>query len=68
MNKGKIILRIFLILLFLAFVALLIVALTDIYHDPKIEKYSFIIGLGVISVIGFLKQEFQGNKKDHSEK
>ncbi len=43
MNKGIIILRIFLILLFLAFVALLIVALTDIYHDPTLEKYGFTI-------------------------
>ena len=68
MNKGKIFLRIFLIMLFIASVALLTVALTDIYHNPKLEKYGFIIGLGVISVIGLLKQEFQGNKKHHSEK
>ena len=68
MNKGKIILRTFLILLFLAFVALLIVAFTDVYHAPKIEKNGFMIGIGLLTVAGFLRQEFKGNDKGTSER
>lgn len=68
MNKGKIALRTFLILLFIALVALLVVALTDVYHVPKIEKYVFIIGIGLLTVAGFLRKEFKGNNKGASEK
>ncbi len=68
MNKGKIVLRTFLILLFIALVALLIVAFTDVYHDAKIEKYGFMIGMGVIIVGGFLRQEFKGKDKGDADK
>ncbi len=67
MNKGKILFRLFLILLSFALLILLIFALTDVYPDERIEKYRFLFGIGFLTSFGFLRESLKKDKEDHPE-
>ncbi|MFT7351433.1 MAG: hypothetical protein ACI9XR_001179 [Flavobacterium sp.] len=47
----------FLLICFIWILALfiLIIAITDVYPDNLFKKYKFIVGIGFISLTGFLK-------------
>ena len=68
MNKGKILFRMFLLIMAIGLLVLLIFALTDVYPDERIEKYRFLFGIGFLTSAGFLRKNLKEDKEDQLEK
>jgi len=68
MNKGKILFRMFLLIMAIGLLVLLIFALTDVYPDERIEKYRFLFGIGFLTSVGFLRKNLKEDKEDQPEK